>query len=69
MNPLALFNAWLARKRAARLVKAAEHRRAALMAQIADRRAHRQEFRPMVGMLRQATEASLAASCGRKAVR
>lgn len=66
MNPLALFNAWRQRKRAARLVKAAERQRAAIIAQIAERRAHKREFRPMVGMLRQATEASLRASVGRR---
>lgn len=66
MNPLAPFFAYIARKRAARAMRQAEHRRAALMSQIADRRAHRREFRPMVGLLRQATEASLRASVGRR---
>jgi hypothetical protein len=64
-NPLTLFNAWLARKRAARLVKAAEQQRAAIMAQIAERRARKAEWKPLGGLLRQATEASLRASVRR----
>jgi hypothetical protein len=68
-NPLAPFFRWLNGKRAERAMRIAERQRTALMAQIADRKAHRAEWRPMVGMLRQSTNASLAASCGRKAVR
>ncbi len=66
MNPLSAWFAFIARKRAARLVKAAEQQRAAIIAQIAERRARKREFRPMVGMLRQATEASLRASVGQR---
>lgn len=66
MNPLGPFLAYIARKRALRALHASEHRRQALIAQIADRKAHRAEWRPMVGMLRQATEASLRASVGRR---
>jgi hypothetical protein len=66
MNPLSLFLAWRQRKRAERLLKTAEHQRAALLSQIADRRAHKREFKPMVGMLRQATNASLRASVGQR---
>lgn len=66
ISPLAPFIRWLNSKRAERAMRQAEHRRAALMSQIADRRQHRREFRPMVGLLRQATEASLRASVGRR---
>lgn len=66
MNPLAMFLAWHARKRAARLIKAAEQQRAAIIAQIADRRAHRREWKPLGGLLRQSTNASLRASVGRR---
>lgn len=66
MNPLAPFLAYIARKRAERQVKAAERKRAAIMAHIADRKAHRREHRPMHGLLREATNASLRASLGRR---
>lgn len=69
MNPLAPFLAYIARKRAARLIKAAEQRRAALMAQQQFRKAKHRAFRYLDGELRAATNSSLAASCGRKAVR
>ncbi len=65
-NPLAPFFRWLNGKRAERAMRIAERQRTALMAQIADRKAHRREFRPMVGMLRQSTNASLRASVGRR---
>lgn len=66
MNPLGPFLVYIARKRSERAMRIAERQRAALMAQIADRRQHRREFRPMFGMLRQATNASLRASVGRR---
>lgn len=66
MNPLGPFLAYIARKRSERAVRTAERQRTAIMAQIADRRAHRREWRPMVGMLRQSTNASLRASVGRR---
>lgn len=66
MNPLSLWFAFLARKRAERMVKAAERQRAAIISQIADRQAQRKEWRPMVGMLREATNASRRASVGRR---
>ena len=66
MNPLSAWFAFLARKRAARLVKAAEQQRAAIIAQIAERRAHKREWKPLGGLVRQATEASLRASVGRR---
>ncbi len=65
MNPLALFLIWRDRRRAARALVVAERRRMAIAAQIADRRAHRREWRYLLGELRRATEASLAASSGR----
>lgn len=66
MNPLVPFFAYIARKRSERALRMAEHRRRAIMDQIADRRSHKREFRPMVGMLRDATNASLMASCGKR---
>lgn len=66
MNLLDLFLAWRARKHAARALRAAEQRRQAIMAQIADRRSHKSEWRPMVGTLRDATNASLRASVGQR---
>lgn len=66
MNPLLPFLAYLARKRSGRALAAAERRRLALMAQIANRKAHRREHRPMHGLLREATHASLRASVGRR---
>jgi hypothetical protein len=68
-NPLAPFLLWLSRKRAERDIAAAERRRAAIAAQIAHRRATKAEWRPMLSDMRQATNASLAASCGRDWVR
>lgn len=66
MNPLGPFLAYIARKRSERALRIAERQRTALMAQIADRRQHKREWRPMVGMLRQSTNASLRASVGRR---
>lgn len=65
-SPLAMFLAYRARKKAERRLKAAEHRRSVIMGQIEYRRDHKREFRPMFGMLRETTNASLAASCGRE---
>lgn len=64
MNPLAMFLAWRAHRRAARLVKAAEHRRAAIIAQRQFRKAKHRAFRYLDGDLMQATNASLRASVG-----
>ena len=61
MNPLAMFFAWKARRRAARLLREAERRRAAILAQIADRKAHKRQWVPKLGELQQATAASLRA--------
>ena len=66
MNPLALFNASRQRKRAARLVKAAEQQRAAIMAQRQFRKAKHRAFRYLDGDLMQATNASLRASVGQR---
>lgn len=65
-NPLAPFFRWLNGKRSGRAMRIAERRRAALMAQIADRKAHRAEWKPLSGMLQAATNASLRASVGRR---
>jgi hypothetical protein len=69
MNPLSLFLAWRDRRRAAYAMRIAERRRAALMAQQQYRKAKHRAFRYLDGELRAATNSSLAASCGRKAVR
>ncbi|MBA3576163.1 MAG: hypothetical protein H0W39_00905 [Sphingomonas sp.] len=64
-SPIALFLAWRERRRADRAIVIAERRRLAIATQIADRRAHKREWRYLAGDLRRATEQSLAASCGR----
>lgn len=61
MNPVAAFLAWRNRRRAARIIAQAEHKRTVTMAQIAERRQKRREFVPLYGELRQATQASLRA--------
>lgn len=66
MSPLAPFIRWLNRKRSERQLRIAEHRRSALMAQIAARKGSKHEWRPLDGLLRQATDASLRASVGRR---
>lgn len=65
MNPLTPFFAFIARKRSERIVRTAERQRSALIEQIADRRAHHREWKPMLNLLRQSTEASLRASVSR----
>jgi hypothetical protein len=60
-SPLALFNAWRQRKRAARLVKAAEQQRSAIIAQRQARKEKHRAFRYLDGDLMQATNASLRA--------
>lgn len=66
MNPLAPFFAYLARKRSERAMRIAERRRQAIMAQIAERRQHKHEWKPLSGLLRESTNASLRASVGRR---
>jgi hypothetical protein len=66
MNPLASWFAFLARKRAARLIKAAEQQRAAIIAQRQFRKAKHRAFRYLDGDLMQATNASLRASVERR---
>lgn len=66
INPLAPFLAYLARKRSERAMRSAERRRAAIIAQIADRKQHKREWKPLRGLLAHSTNASLAAGCGRK---
>lgn len=66
MNPLAPFLAYIARKRAERQVKAAERKRAAIMAQQAYRKQRHRAFRYLDGALQEATNQSLRASLGRR---
>ena len=61
MSPLSDFIAWMRRRRAARMIKIAEQKRAVTMAQIASRKDQRKEFIPLYGPLREATTASLRA--------
>lgn len=65
MNPITLWLEWLHRRRCARAIAEAERRRAAIARQIDQRRARKAEWRPMAQLLRDATNASLRASCGR----
>ncbi len=69
MNPLGPFLAYIARKRAERAMRIAERQRAAIIAQQQFRKGKHRAFRYLDGDLRAATNSSLAASCGRKAVR
>lgn len=66
MSPLAPFIRWLNRKRSERQLRIAERQRQAIIAQIADRRQHKREWKPLGGLLRQSTNASLRASVGRR---
>lgn len=64
MNPLQSFIAWFMAKRRARIAAREEHRRAVIIQQIADRRRHHREFKPLYGDLKRATHAALAAEVG-----
>jgi hypothetical protein len=66
MNPLSLWFAFLARKRSERMVRAAERQRAAIIEHQQYRKAGHRAFRYLDGDLRQATNASLRASVGRR---
>lgn len=66
MNILTAFIAWRERRRAERELIAAERARNALVRQMNERRAAHREWKPLQGLLRQATEASLRASIGRR---
>lgn len=66
MNILSAFLAWRERRRAERELIAAERARNALMRQMHYRKEHHQPHRPMLGLLQQATNASLRASVGRR---
>lgn len=61
MNPVAAFLAWRNRRRAARIIAQAEHKRTVTMAQIAERRNGHREYKPLLHPLREATTASLRA--------
>ena len=66
MNPLGPFFAYIARKRAARAMRQAEHRRQAIIAQQSRRKAEHRAWKYLDGDLIQATNASLRASLGRR---
>lgn len=66
MNILSAFFAWRERRRAERELIAAERARNALMRQIRTRKEKHRAHRPMLGLLQQATHASLRASVGRR---
>lgn len=69
MNLSALLRSWFdrraAKKRERELI-AAERARNALMRQMHYRKEHHQPHRPMLGLLQEATNASLRASVGRR---
>ena len=65
MNPLAPFLALLSRRKAIRIAQRAEKKRAVLMQQIAERKSGHREWKPLLGDLRKATHAALAAEIGR----
>lgn len=67
MNILSAFFAWRKRRRAERELIAAERARNAIMRQIHTRKMEHRAHRPMLGLLQQATNASLRASVGRRA--
>lgn len=69
IHPLAPFIRWLNSKRAARAMRQAEHRRAAIIAQQSRRKAEHKRFRYLDGDLIQATNQSLRASVGWREVR
>ncbi|MDE2105692.1 MAG: hypothetical protein KGL39_51165 [Patescibacteria group bacterium] len=58
---LAPFFAYFARIRAERAIRIAERKRSVIMAQIASRKASHKEWKPLAGLLRDATTASLRA--------
>lgn len=66
MNPIAMFLAWRAARRLARIAETEEHRRHAIMRQIAERRSAHREWKPLTGELKRSTCAALAAECGRE---
>ncbi|MBN7763835.1 hypothetical protein JYP52_22100 [Nitratireductor aquibiodomus] len=66
MNPLSHWFAWLRAKRTARLVEKAERKRRAALRAKQYRKQKHMAFRYLDGDLRNATNASLAASCGRE---
>ena len=68
MNILTAFLAWRERRRAERELIAAERARNALMRQMHYRKERHQPHRPMLGLLQQATNASLRASVGRRTI-
>jgi hypothetical protein len=69
MNPLSMFIAWRARRKARKALEAAERQRHAIIAQKANRKAEHRAFRYLDGILIDATCRSLAASSGREWVR
>ncbi len=66
MNPIAMFLAWRAARRLARIAEKENRRRRALIRQIDERRSAHREWKPLAGELKQSTCAALAAECGRE---
>lgn len=61
MNWLASFIAWRRKKAAARIIAQAEHKRAAVQSQMAYRKPRKREYKYLMGVLQEATKASLRA--------
>jgi hypothetical protein len=61
VNPLTLYFAWKARRRAAKALQMAEHRRKVIEDQIGTRRAGHREWKPLLSDLQRATKDSLRA--------
>ena len=61
MSPLARFLAWRNRRRAARIIAQAEHKRKAVQSQMAYRKPRKREYKYLMGVLQEATKASLRA--------
>lgn len=62
MSPLATFFTWLRKKQATRAMERAEHKRAVVRAQLAYRKPRHREYKYLIGVMREATNASLEAA-------
>lgn len=67
MNPVAAFLAWRNRRRAARIIAQAEHKRKAVQSQMAYRKPRKREYKYLMGVLQEATKASLRGSVSLRA--
>lgn len=59
MNPLAHWLSWLTRRHASRKAERALRKREAILRQIRERRARHRAFRPLYGLLNEATNEAL----------